>query len=138
VDFVAQLRGKTVRLGMTQLLYRELSNITIGAAIEVHRNLGPGFLEAIYEQALSRELTLRAVPFQRQTPLEVAYKGEPIGEYRTDFVIDSTIIIEIKACTSLNNAHVAQARHYLAATGYRLAILLNFGTPVLQIKRIIR
>jgi GxxExxY protein len=123
---------------MTELLYPELSHLTIGAAIEVHRNLGPGFLEAIYEQALSRELTLRAVPFQRQTPLEVAYKGETMGNYRTDLVIDNTIILEIKACASLNNAHAAQARHYLTATGYRLAILLNFGTPRLQIKRIIR
>lgn len=123
---------------MVEILYEELSYVTIGAALEVHRILGPGFLEAVYEQALAYELALRKIPFERQVSLQVMYKEIRVGEYRADFVIDGRIVLEIKAASALGPAHEAQAHHYLAATGLRLAILFNFGTTSLQIKRVIR
>ncbi len=123
---------------MTDVLYKELSYAAVGAAIEVHRVLGPGFLEGTYEAALAHEFGLRHIPFERQAALIVKYKEEQVGEYRADFVVDGKIILEIKSCLTLIPAHTAQALNYLAATGFRLAILLNFATPRLQTKRIIR
>ena len=106
----------------------------IGAAIEVHRLLGPGFLENVYEQALAHELTLRQIPFTRQIHIVVQYKDVPVGNYRGDIIADDKIILEIKAITALVPAHESQAHHYLIATGFRLAMLLNFGTESLQIQ----
>ena len=123
---------------MTDYLFEQLSYAAIGAAMEVHRLLGPGFLEGVYEQALAVELGLREIPFRRQVPLTVLYKNVSVGDYRPDFVVDDRIIIEIKAVSDLASAHESQAHHYLVATGMRLAILLNFGARSLQIRRIIR
>jgi GxxExxY protein len=81
---------------MTEILFKELSFAVIGAAMEVHKILGPGFLEAIYQAALEKELMLRGIPFQRQFELPVRYKGDLIGTYKADLVIDGKIIIEIK------------------------------------------
>lgn len=120
------------------MLYEELSFAIVGAALEVHRVLGRGFLEAVYEEALAHEFSLRHIPYERQVPLPVTYKEKRIGEYRADFVIDGKIVIEIKASSALISAHEAQAQHYLAATSLRLAILFNFGANSLQIKRVIR
>jgi len=119
------------------LLYEELSRDIIGAAIEVHRHLGPGFLESVYENALAKELIFRNLAFVRQVPIPVMYKAEMIGEYTADFVIESKIILELKATSCFVSRHVAQALHYLTSTGLHLALLLNFGTPVLKIKPII-
>ncbi len=123
---------------MTELLFKELSYAIIGAAMEVHRLLGPGFLEAAYQAALAHELTLRGIPFEQQVKLPVYYKGILIGEYIADFVIDGKIILEIKAVTELHDAHRAQAINYLAATGLELVILLNFGEPSLTQERLVR
>lgn len=120
------------------LIYRELCFQVVGAAQEVHRHLGPGFLESVYEHALAEELRIRAIPHVRQQPIPVFYKEIQIGEYRADFLIDSRVITEIKAAAGLLREHEAQATHYLAATKLRLAILLNFGARSLQFKRIIR
>ena len=95
--------------------------------MEAHKILGPGFLEAVYQSALARELVLRDVQFQQQVGLPVMYRNALIGEYFADFVIKEKLIVEIKAVSRLNASHQAQAMHYLAATGYRLALLLNFG-----------
>lgn len=122
---------------MEGLLYQKLSYSVIGAAMEVHRLLGPGFLENVYELALARELTLRKIPFSRQILIGVRYKDADVGKYRADVIVDSKIILEIKSVTALVPAHESQALHYLRATGFRLAMLLNFGTDSLQIKRII-
>ncbi len=122
----------------TQILYKELSYAIIGAAMEVHRTLGPGFLEAVYQGALAHEFSLRGIPFEQFRRLPVTYKGVLVGEYVADFVVDGQIIVEIKAVSSLNAAHEAQALNYLAATGLRLAILLNFGTESLQRRRLVR
>jgi GxxExxY protein len=123
---------------MTKILFKELSYKIIGAAMEVHRILGPGFLEAVYEAALAHELTLRGIPFERQKKLPVTYKGQPVGYYVADFVVDGQIILELKAVSMLTKMHEAQAHNYLAATGLRLAILINFGADSLQQKRIVR
>ena len=123
---------------MTDILFKELSYAIIGAAMEVHRVLGPGFLEAVYESALAYELTLRGIRFERQMHLPVYYKDQLLGEYIADLVIEGQIILELKAISAISAAHEAQAHHYLAATGLKLAIILNFGAESLQQKRIVR
>ena len=123
---------------MPEILYKELSYAVVGAAMEVHRTLGPGFLESVYEEALAHELALRGIPFERQKRLAVAYKGEPVGEFVADVVVDGKVILEPKAVSAIAAAHEAQAHHYLAATGLRLAIVLNFGAASLQQKRVVR
>jgi GxxExxY protein len=121
-----------------EVLYEELSGAVIGAAMEVHGQLGAGFLESVYERAMAVELTGRKIPFERQVPITVKYKQTQVGEYRADFLVEGKILLEIKATPALIAEHQAQALHYLTATGLRLAILLNFGASSLQFKRIIR
>lgn len=122
---------------MAEILHKELSYTIVGAAMEVHRVLGPGFLEAVYESALAHEFALRGLPFKRQAALPVRYKEALVGEYLADFIVDNQVVIELKAVAQFHPAHEAQAHHYLAATGLRLAILLNFGAESLQYKRIV-
>ena len=123
---------------MVELLYKELTFTVIGAAMEVHKILGPGFLETVYQLALAHELTLRKIPFEQQVRLPVSYKDILVGEYIADFMIDGKLIVEIKAVSNFNSQHQAQAIHYLAATGLRLALLLNFGTGSLEHRRVIK
>src|SRR4026208_1378203 len=123
---------------MVELIYKELTFAVIGAAMEVHRILGPGFLEAVYQVALERELTLRGVPFESQVKLPVIYKDILVGEYFADVVIDKKFVVELKAVSKFNASHQAQAMHYLAATGLRLALLLNFGIGSLEHRRVIK
>ncbi|MCC6423794.1 MAG: GxxExxY protein [Phycisphaerales bacterium] len=110
----------------------------IGAAIEVHRQLGPGLLESIYENALAIEFNLRKISFVRQSPIDVHYKGQNIGEARLDFVVAERVIVELKSVESLSRIHSAQLIGYLKITGHKLGILINFNVPVLKegIKRI--
>ncbi len=120
------------------LLYEDLTKLIIGAALEVHYQLGPGFLESVYENALASELVHRQIRLQRQNALFVMYKGESMGKFRPDMLVEDKIIIEIKAASHIASQHVIQAIHYLTATGLRLALLLNFGTPKLGIRRVIK
>lgn len=122
---------------MVELLYKEQTFAVIGAAMEIHKILGSGFLEAVYHAALERELTLRGIPFESKVKLPVTYKDVIVGIYEADFIIDNKIIVEIKSVSKLNASHQAQAMHYLAATGLRLALLLNFGTGSLEHRRVI-
>jgi GxxExxY protein len=122
---------------MVELLYKELTFAVIGAAMEVHKILGPGFLEAVYQAAPERELTLRGILFEPKVRLPVTYKEIVVGIYEADLVIDNKFIVEIKAVSKLNASHQAQAMHYLASTGLRLALLLNFGGGSLEHRRII-
>ena len=110
---------------MTELLYKELSYVIVGAAMEVHKILGPGFLEAVYHTALAHEFNLRNIPFNQHVKLPVTYKDIFIGEYEADFVIDGKIILELKAASDIHPQHEAQVHHYLVATGLHLAIILN-------------
>ena len=117
----------------------ELSGKVIGAAIEVHKVLGPGLLESAYEQCLCHELDLKGIPFERQKELPIEYKGVKLDcGYRLDVVVSSQLILELKACESLEPIHEAQLLTYLKLTGIKLGLLINFNMPVLKegIKRL--
>jgi len=116
-----------------------LAHAVIGAAIEVHRELGPGFLEAVYEEALAVELGLRKIPFIRQPLAEVRYKGVKVGEGRLDFLVDGTLVVELKTVDTIHPIHRAQVISYLKVIGLPLGLLLNFKVPMLKdgIERII-
>jgi GxxExxY protein len=110
----------------------EVTEAIIGAAIEVHRALGPGLLESAYERCLCRELELRGVPFQCQVPLPVEYKGERLDVgYRLDLVVLDQVVVEIKAIEKFEKIHDAQLLTYLRLSGKRVGLLLNFNVPVL-------
>lgn len=106
--------------------------------MEVHRNLGPGFFEKVYEKALAQELAERKIPFEIEEPIPVVYKRAKVGKYRADFLVDGKIVVEIKAISCFVSKNEAQVLHYLTAKKLRLALLLNFGTPSLTFKRIIK
>ena len=103
----------------------------IGAAIEVHRNLGPGYLESVYEEALAVELELQSIVFQKQVVFALDYKGHSVGEGRLDFLIEGCLIVEIKAVDMLAAIHTMQVVSYLKATGRNLGLLINFNVPML-------
>lgn len=117
----------------------QLSGKVIGAAIEVHRLLGAGFLESVYQEALCVELKLRRIPFRCQPVVAVNYKGQQVGEGKLDLLVKDTLIVELKAVEKLAPIHEAQVLSYLKMTGYPLALLINFNVPLLKdgIKRII-
>ena len=103
---------------------------------EVHKTLGPGFGESIYEEALAYELELRGIPFKRQETVTVVYKGRVVGTHRLDLVVDGRIILELKAVSALTDVFKQQVLSYLKATDFRLGILINFGTPSVEYTRI--
>ena len=116
----------------------ELTEKIIGAAIEVHRILGPGLLESIYEEALAIELELRGIPFQRQVEIDVHYKGHTIKGQRLDLLIGGQVVVELKSVAQLPEVAMAQVLSYLKASGSKRGLLLNFGASKLVngIKRI--
>ncbi len=109
-----------------------LARTVIGAAIEVHRHLGPGYLECVYEEALAVELDLRHIPYERQKAFAVDYKGRTIGEGRLDFLVGDELLVELKAVEALAPIHKAQVISYLKATQHQLGLLINFNVPVLR------
>lgn len=110
----------------------QLSQSVIGAAIEVHRELGPGFLESVYEEALSQELTARQIPHVRQAIINIRYKGSLVGEGKLDLLVDKRLIVELKSVETLAPVHKAQVISYLKTTGLFLGLLINFNVPVLK------
>jgi GxxExxY protein len=110
----------------------ESAHAVIGAAIEVHRQLGPGFLESIYEEALCVELADREIPFERQKEISVPYKGRSIGRQRIDLLVGESLIVELKTVETLADIHKAQVISYLKATGLSLGLLINFNVSVLK------
>lgn len=118
----------------------ELSYKVIGAAIEVHKHLGPGLLESAYEECLAKELTLRGIPFARQVPLPIVYKGVEIDvAYRLDLLVGNVLILELKSIDDVAPIHEAQMLTYLRLSGCKLGLLINFNVPILRdgIKRIV-
>jgi GxxExxY protein len=119
------------------IVEKELSYLIMQAAFEVHNTLGPGFLEAIYEEAMNCELARRGVNLERQKRVKVFYKDEPIGEFFLDNVADGRVILEYKAVTEIAKIHEQQALSYLKATGLELAIVINFGAARVQSSRVV-
>jgi GxxExxY protein len=117
--------------------FEDLSGKIIGAAIEVHRELGPGFLESIYEEALKVDLDEHGLRYECQKEVEVRYLGVVVGIHRLDLVVEGKIIIELKAISDLADIHFAQLRSYLKATGLKVGLLLNFGKPTLEVRRVV-
>lgn len=121
-----------------KILFKEESYRIIGACMKVHRTLGPGFLEAVYEEALEKEFLKEEIPFERQIKLEVFYGQEKLKKfYRADFICYGKIILEIKSVSALPPIFYSQLKNYLSATKMELGMLINFGSPSLTYKRII-
>ena len=107
----------------TERVVREV----IGAGLSVHRALGPGFLETVYEQAIALELTLRDLSFQMQKPVAIHYRGHCICSHRLDMVVEDAVVVEVKAVRSIKRIHQAQVLSYLKASGCRVGLLMNFN-----------
>jgi GxxExxY protein len=123
---------------MKTLLYEDVTEKIRQAAFEVHNYFGNGFLEKVYENALAYNIRRYDIICEQQVPVKVYFEDHvTVGEYFADIVVDNKIIVELKAMETLDKIHYAQVKHYLKATKYRLGLLINFGTPKLQFKRII-
>jgi GxxExxY protein len=119
-------------------LHKNETYTIIGAAMEVHKVLGAGFLEAVYQEALEMEFRLRNIPYEREKQLRISYKGKELSKfYFADFVCFDHIIVEIKALSALTNDHLSQVLNYLKATGNVIGLLINFGQQSLEYKRVI-
>lgn len=140
VSSVAVLHTSDMGSGMTEYEQDPLTERIIGAAIEVHRLLGPGLLESIYEQALEVELQLRGIPCQRQVDVQVIYKDHVIKGQKIDMIVAQEVIVEVKSLSKLPEVATAQLLSYLKSTGLKRGLLLNFGCPRLVdgIKRLSR
>jgi len=115
----------------------KLSNKIIGLAIEVHKELGPGFVEKIYEEAFAYELKKANLKFKRQFKIQVKYKKVDLGKQRVDFLVEGDIILELKSVSEINNIHKAQLLSYLKSANKSLGLVLNFAKQKLEIKRIV-
>jgi len=115
----------------------EITAKIIGAIYEVHSILGPGFLEAVYQKALVKELKLRGLFLEEQKELHVIYKGEDVGLYFSDILVENQVVVELKAVDSLKPVHQAQLLNYLKVTGMRIGLLVNFGGTSAEFKRMV-
>ncbi len=111
---------------------------TVGAAYEVANVLGAGFLEKVYERALLKELTLRGLRAASQVRFSVSYKGQYLGEYAADLVVEDRLLVEVKCVEHFSNEHLAQCLNYLKASGLNLALLVNFQHPKVEWRRVVR
>lgn len=119
------------------IVYRELSYEVVGLAMEVHRKLGFGFLEKVYENALMILLNKNEIPAQQQVPLRVYFEGKPVGDYLADILVDSKVILELKSVGKIVDAHRVQVLNYLRATRLRLGMILNFSKKSLEYERLV-
>jgi GxxExxY protein len=110
----------------------------ISCAIQVSNTLGVGYLEKVYENALAHEINKRGLPARQQYPVKVMYDGTVVGDYVVDLLVDGAIIVELKAAKAIDSIHEAQVLNYLKATGLKVGLILNFGTPRLGIRRLLR
>jgi GxxExxY protein len=119
------------------LEHEELTGAIIGAAITVHRELGPGFLESVYGNALALELRARGIAFAREVSVPVVYRGTEVGTHRLDLFVGEEVVTELKAIKHITHQHFAVVRSYLRAAGKHHGLLLNFATTTLEAKRVI-
>jgi len=123
---------------MSELTYKSESYKIIGACMEIHKELGMGFLEAIYQEALAHEFTLQHIPYEQEIELKIIYKSYKLNKhYFADFICHNKIILELKAVSSITGKHEAQVLNYLKASGFKLGLLINFGTKSLSYKRLV-
>lgn len=115
----------------------QLTEVVIGCAFEVSNVLGAGFLEKVYQRALMRELTSRGLQAMAEQPIDVEYKGETVGHYVADIVVEQRLILELKCVEAIAREHLAQTLNYLRATGYRFGLILNFQKSRVEIKRVV-
>ena len=123
---------------MTELTNKDLTGPIIAAAIAVHRVLGPGYLESVYQEALCVELRANGIPFEREKPVAILYRDEPVGEHRLDLLVAGKVVVELKAVKALEDIFFATVRSYMKAIGTDSGLLLNFATMPLTIKRVAR
>ena len=125
MNWLSQFRSERHEM---RIIYKDESYAITGAAFEVYKQLGHGFLESVYQEALEVEFQKRGIPYEREKELQIYYDGNPLKQtYRADFVCYDSIIVELKAVADIDDAHRSQIYNYLKATGYKLGILLNFG-----------
>ncbi len=115
----------------------DLTGTILGAAVEVHKTLGPGYLESVYSNALAVALAERGIVFATEHQIELQFHGHSIGLHRLDFLVEETVVLELKSVEKLALVHVSQLRSYLISAGKRIGLLLNFNEPVLTVKRVI-
>jgi GxxExxY protein len=130
--------GNTEARNSIKLELEELTGKIIACAIEVHKALGPGFLESIYQAALPVELESSGLNVEEQKEVKIFYHGKEIGTHRLDLVVENQVIVELKAVKEFSDAHTAQVLSYLKATGMKIGLLLNFAKPTIQVKRVVR
>jgi len=120
-----------------ELEHEDLTDKIIGCAIEVHKKLGPGFLESVYENAFIIELQRKGLPFERQKEVAIQYDGVEVGKHRLDLIVADTIVVELKAIRNIEDIHFVIVRSYLKALGKEHGLLINFSRKVLEVKRVI-
>ena len=121
----------------TNIIYRDLSYQIMAAIFEVHKELGPGFLESVYKKALVLELTNRGMKVRVEEVVDLAYKGKKVGTHRLDLVVEDKIVLELKTVERFAPNHTAQLLSYLKASGYRLGILVNFSKAKVESRRVV-
>jgi GxxExxY protein len=120
------------------IMYKEECYKIIGACMNVHKELGPGFLEAVYQESLTLEFLEQGIPFEKEKDIRIVYKGKTLDKcYKADFLCFDNIIVEVKALSEISNDHISQLLNYLKATKLRVGLLVNFGSSRLVYKRLI-
>jgi GxxExxY protein len=130
-----QIRGSD-GMNTTQLKHSEITGKTIGCCMEVHKTLGNGFQEEIYQRALSHEMKINGLNFQREHEMPIFFKDTKVGTRRVDFLVEDKVSVELKALTELEDVHLAQAINYLEAYNLEIGLLINFGAKSLEYKRL--
>lgn len=132
-----EITEESTKINKQKHHFEDLSKKIIGAAIKVHRELGPGFLESIYEEALKVEFSEQGLHFDSQKEIKIEYLGVEVGTHRLDLIVENEIIVELKAVKELEDIHFVQLRSYLKATSLKVGLLLNFSKPTLEVKRVV-
>jgi len=126
-----------VATNSTNIIYRDLSYDIMGAIFEVHKELGPGFLESVYHKALVEEFSRRGMKVETQKTIDLVYKDRKIGAHRLDLVVDNKVVVELKTAERFSIHHKAQLTSYLKASGYKLGILVNFSKSRVEYQRVV-